>query len=61
MLRCVKEDLELSLANIKVFICEGIGDVPADWAELSSVLDDCMEVRQRKQSLFVLFWFCTVI
>jgi hypothetical protein len=49
MLRCVKEDLELSLANIKVFICEGIGDVPADWAELSSVLDDCMEVRQRKQ------------
>ena len=61
MLRCVEEDLELSLANIEVFHCESVGNVPADWTELSSVLDDGMEVGQGKQELFELFGLCAVI
>ena len=61
MLRCVEEDLELSLANIEVFHCERVGNVPADWTELSSVLDDGMEVGQGKQELFELFGLCAVI
>ena len=37
------KDLELATTDGQVFICERILDVPADWTELTSVLDDGME------------------
>jgi hypothetical protein len=33
----------LSLTDYGIFICEFISDVPSNWTELSSVLDDSME------------------
>ena len=43
------KDLELATTDGQVFICERILDVPADWTELPSILDDCMEEAECKK------------
>ena len=53
MLRCVEEDLELSLANIEVFHCESVGNVPADGSEFTSVLNDSVEEAEPEEKLLV--------
>jgi len=51
----------LSSANIEVFVCECIGDVPADRSELSSVLNNSVEERECEQQLFEIAWLAAII
>jgi hypothetical protein len=57
----IEEHFELSLANSEVFHGEFVGNVPADWAELSSVLNDCVEEAKSEQKFFEFVGFSAVV
>ena len=45
------EFLQLTSADNQVFICEGVWDIPADWTELSSILNDSVEEAEAEEDL----------
>jgi hypothetical protein len=53
LLICFNESLELASADDEIFICESIGNIPADGSELSAILDNSMEESEAEQKLLV--------
>jgi len=49
----LNEDLKLAPGDHQVFVGEGIGDIPADGSEFTSVLYDSVEETESKEKLFV--------
>lgn len=56
----LNEGLQLSPAHDKVFISEGIWDVPPDRSEFSSVLYNSVEEGETKEKLFVGLGLCAL-
>jgi len=57
----LNEFLQLSSTDDQVFISEGVGDIPADGAELTTILNDSVEETESKEELLVLVRFCTFL
>jgi hypothetical protein len=57
----IKESFQLLLADIKVFKCECIWDVPTNGSELSSVLNDSMEERESEKKHLIFLGLVTVV
>ena len=53
---CFHELLQLASADDQIFVGEGVGDIPADGTELSSVLDDGVEEAEAEEDLLVDLW-----
>lgn len=49
----IEENLKLSLADTVIFVGKGVGDVPADTTELSSILYNSVEEAQSEQHFLV--------
>lgn len=48
----VQEHLELTDADVQIAVGELVGDVEAQWAELTSLQDDPVEETQRQEQRF---------
>lgn len=57
----IKKHFKLSLAHCQVLIGKFVGDVPANWSEFSSVLNNSMEQAETKEKLFECLWFLAVL
>jgi hypothetical protein len=57
----IEESLQLLLADIKVFKCECICDVPTNGTELSSVLNNSMEEGESEHKSFIFFRLVAVV
>lgn len=47
------EDLKLTTGHHQIFVCEGVGNVPADGSEFTSVLNDSVEEAEPEEKLLV--------
>lgn len=57
----IKETLKLLSAHIKIFEGECIWNIPANGSELSSVLYDSMEEREREHEFLEFIWLSAVV
>lgn len=56
----VEEHFELFLANAEIFVREFVRDIPADWPEFSSVLDDRVEQAEAEEEFLEIVWLRAV-
>jgi len=55
----LNKDLELLSRDHEILIGEGIWDVPTDWSELSSILDDGVEEAETEEESLYWIWLFT--
>ncbi len=52
----VQQHFQLLFAHAQILVCEFVSDVPSDWPEFSTVLNDRMEETKSEQKLLVFDW-----